>query len=150
MCRGGVDVVVSMIRFFGTRRDNGHGRRGAAMVEMAIVLPLLLLLLLGIIEWGWIFFKVSQVNQAARHGVRVAIRPSATEPNVRAAVKTIMNGAGFPDGKYNVKIYKLDYPVGSEVTVTVTVNYKDIMLIGFSPTPKTLHGAATMAKEGPA
>jgi hypothetical protein len=61
-----------------------------------------------------------------------------------------MNGAGFPDGKYNMEMFNVNSPVGSEVKVTVTVEYKDIMLIGFSPTPEKLHGAATMAKEGPA
>jgi Flp pilus assembly protein TadG len=120
------------------------------MVEMAIVLPLLLLLLLGIMEWGWIFFKVSQVNQAARHGVRVAIRPSSTTSDVQAAVTTIMNGAGFATGDYEVTISPVNVSPGQTISVTVTVDYAKIMLIGFSPTPEKLHGAATMAKEGPA
>jgi Flp pilus assembly protein TadG len=139
-----------MRRFFDTRRDNGRGRRGAAMVEMAIVLPLLLLLLLGIIEWGWIFFKVSQVNQAARHGVRVAIRPSSDEPTVREAVTTVMAGAGFAKGDYAMTISPVGVSPGQMITVTVSVDYAKIMLIGFSPTPEKLHGSATMAKEGPA
>src|SRR5205814_7116285 len=61
------------------RRRIARGRRdAAALVEMAIAMPLLCMLTLGLIEYGWVFLRVSQINQAARHGVRVAVRPDAT------------------------------------------------------------------------
>jgi TadE-like protein len=46
--------------------------RGAAAVEMAIVLPLLLMLLLGIIEFGRVFNVQISLSQAAREGARHA------------------------------------------------------------------------------
>ena len=36
-------------------RFPGNKRRGAAVVEMAVVTPLLLTLLFGVIEFGWVF-----------------------------------------------------------------------------------------------
>lgn len=45
---------------------------GTVTVEMAIVAPILIMLLFGIIEFGWIFKDVLGLRQAAREGVRVA------------------------------------------------------------------------------
>ena len=46
-----------------------HGRprrRGAAMVEMALVLPILIGLTFGAIEYGWMFFRASISAAIAR------------------------------------------------------------------------------------
>lgn len=48
------------------------GEQGQAMVEMALVLPLLLLLLLGIIEMGRVGYAYITVSNAARSAARVA------------------------------------------------------------------------------
>jgi Flp pilus assembly protein TadG len=45
--------------------------RGQALVEFAVVLPILLVLLLGIIQTGIYLFTISDVNQAARTGGRM-------------------------------------------------------------------------------
>lgn len=50
-------------------RDN---EGGAALVEMALILPLLLLLLIGMIESGWAFSNQLDVRHAAREGARLA------------------------------------------------------------------------------
>jgi Flp pilus assembly protein TadG len=46
--------------------------RGAVAVEMAIVLPLLLLILIGTMEFGRVFFVQNSLTQAAREGARDA------------------------------------------------------------------------------
>ena len=48
------------------------GRRGAAMVEFAIVVPLLCLLVLGIMEFGMVMHDYIMVVQGAREGTRSA------------------------------------------------------------------------------
>jgi Flp pilus assembly protein TadG len=131
------------------RRKNN---RGAAMVEMAIVLPILLALTFGLIEYGWLFFKVAQVNQAARHGSRTAIRPAATEEEVNESIAEIMEGAGLGESDYTVSIGDLDVEVGEPVDVQVQVDYADnIDLTGlpFLPIPSAVHGRVVMSKEGP-
>ncbi|MBA2338207.1 MAG: pilus assembly protein [Acidimicrobiia bacterium] len=50
------------------RRDE----RGATLVEMALVLPLFLTLVFGIIEFGFYFAQANQVRYAAREAARVA------------------------------------------------------------------------------
>ena len=57
--------------------------RGAALVEFAIVLPLLLLLAFGIIEFGFLLYNKAMLTNASREGAREGIlfnsdRPSAT------------------------------------------------------------------------
>jgi Flp pilus assembly protein TadG len=49
-----------------------HEQQGAVAVEMAILLPLLLLILIGIIEFGRVFNVQISLNQAAREGARHA------------------------------------------------------------------------------
>jgi hypothetical protein len=135
------------------RRHRGRDRRGAQMVEFAIILPVLIYLLFGIIQYGWIFLKVSQINQAARMGTRVAVRPAATEDEVRGAVDMIMTSAHLESTGYTVDM-DLGEEVGDPVWVYVELNYKNndaIELLGISllPRPEVLKARAVMAKEGP-
>jgi len=120
------------------------------MVEMALVLPVLLILLFGIIEYGWVFLRVTQVNEAARRGVRMAVRPSATDQEVRDTVSGLLDSYGLV-GRYDpnndIVIGDLDVDVGEPVTVHVSASYDG--LIGFVPTPDRLSATATMAKEVP-
>lgn len=135
-------------------QNSRRPRRGAQMVEFAIILPVLVLLLFGIIQYGWIFLKVSQLNQAARMGTRVAVRPAATEDEVRSAVDEVMTSARLSASGYTVSISDLGVEVGDPVEIQIDVNYRNndgIELLGLSllPRPDVLHGRAVMAKEGP-
>ena len=53
--------------------DSKHRESGAAMVELAVVMPLLLLILFGIMEAGWFFAQQVEVRNAAREGGRLAV-----------------------------------------------------------------------------
>ena len=60
------------------------------MVEFALVAPLLLLLLFGIVDFGRVIYTYVTINQAVNEGVRTAIRDSAllpTNADVETAVK---------------------------------------------------------------
>lgn len=58
--------------------------RGASAVELAIVLPVLLLVVGGIIDFGRMFAAQMQVTQAAREGARmVALNYSAADVSTR-------------------------------------------------------------------
>ena len=126
-------------------------RSGAALVELAIALPILLLLTLGLIEYGWVFLRVSQINQAARQGVRAAVRPDATEAQINSNVSSLMNQAGLGNSGYQLTHTDIGVAVGQPVTVQINVNYGPLSLTGTSlvPLPGQLQGRATMAKEGP-
>jgi Flp pilus assembly protein TadG len=52
-----------------------RGERGQAIIEMALTLPLLLLVVLGIFDFGLMFQKYEVVTNAAREGARVGVLP---------------------------------------------------------------------------
>jgi Flp pilus assembly protein TadG len=144
--------IVRLAQRLGRRLGGCHRRRGASMVEFAIILPVLVALLFGLIEFGWLFFKMAQINQAARHGARVAVRPAADNAEVEAAVEDIMDGAdlGMAKTDYRLTIFpSTDVEVGEPVQIYVELDYSTIKLIGFIPTPAIVHGRVTMSKEGP-
>ncbi|MBC8116836.1 MAG: pilus assembly protein [Candidatus Saccharimonas sp.] len=76
-----------------TIRRNKHARRGAAMVEMALVLPLFLMLVLGIIEFGRAMMVANLVTNAAREGARMAVLDGSTNTEVNNAVETFLQSA---------------------------------------------------------
>src|SRR5262245_26472001 len=77
------------------KRGEAKRRRGIAAVEFALVASLLFVLVIGIIDYGFIFLKAQQITQAARSGVRAAVLPDATAAKVTTAISTIMNDAGI-------------------------------------------------------
>src|SRR5579864_3758397 len=63
-----------------TKRRNKPTAKGQTMVEFALVMPMLLLLLMGVIEFGWLIVNYTQLYNGLREGLRygtVAGWPSA-------------------------------------------------------------------------
>jgi len=58
---------VTLFRFL---RLGGRHQRGQGLVEFALVLPVLILLVIGTMEFGYFFFVYSTVNTSAREAVR--------------------------------------------------------------------------------
>lgn len=73
---------------------NVKEERGQAMVEMALVLPILLLLVFGIIEFGRVYNSYLEVTNAAREGARAGV-VGATDDTITTTVK---NAAVLLDG----------------------------------------------------
>jgi Flp pilus assembly protein TadG len=64
-------------------RQHRSSRQGQSVVEFAFVLPLLLLLTFGIIEFGFFVYNKQIITNAAREGARIGI--IATQPRVPAS-----------------------------------------------------------------
>jgi Flp pilus assembly protein TadG len=125
-------------------------KRGLAILEMALILPLLFLLVMGVIEYGWLFFKNQQVAAAARTACRFGITAPATTAETLAMCDTLMTQANLGSSGYTKTSTPCEVLAGTFVTVTITVPYSNIKLTGFPlPLPTNLVGATTMAKEGP-
>ncbi len=62
------------------------GERGGALVELALILPLLLLLSLGVIEAAWAYSQQHAVRSLAREGARIAAHHTGDTPSLVAAV----------------------------------------------------------------
>ena len=72
-----------------------HQQRSQALIEFALVSPVLLLLLFGVIDLGRAIFYYDTLNHAAREGARAAVRASnqlPTNADVLAAVTAQMQG----------------------------------------------------------
>ncbi len=138
-------------------------RRGTAAVEAALMMPLVVLMTFALIKYGWLFVKVQQVNNAARHGARVAARADSDDQLVKDEIKLLMDKI-WPSGP-DVDPPPADWPVtivpgitdgmptGTIVTVTITIDYAgtplDIIPVPLlMPVPAKIAGTASMAREG--
>jgi Flp pilus assembly protein TadG len=133
-----------------------RARRGLAVIEAAIFFPLLFLLLFGMVEYGWAFLKFQCINNAAREGVRAAVRDGATDTVWQTAVDNVMRDCGKrantpPPSTSRTLSPGVGSAKGTQLTCTVTVSYSDLNLMNVSlfPVPPTLTATATMNKEGP-
>jgi Flp pilus assembly protein TadG len=99
------------------------------MVEFALVLPILLLLLLGIIQFGIVFNNYLAVTDAVRAGSRVAA-VSRLDPNREDTVKQKVKDAAdnLDTGKLDITVSSSWKP-GEEVSVTASYPY-EISLLG--------------------
>lgn len=105
----------------------------AQLVEFALVLPMLLLVVLGIAEFGFIFQRYEVVTNAAREGARMAVLPGYSTADVVARVKVYVNEGRVPTTTTNpnVVVTNVAIPVGGglapinakRVTVTYTHTY---------------------------
>lgn len=105
--------------------------RGAAAVEFALVLPVLLLLVLGSIDWGYFFYVQQVVTNAAREGARVgSLTPfdsgdaGVSQSEADAAARTYMTNAGLTGGVGVVAV--------ADQSIDVTVTYETGSVTGFS------------------
>lgn len=70
--------------------SQSRGRRGAATVEMALVLPIFFLVLVGIVEVGRAFMIAQLLTSAAREGCRLAVMTGSTNSEVTQTVKDVV------------------------------------------------------------
>lgn len=113
---------------------------GAAAVEFAIVLPVLLLIVLGIMEFGRAFYLQATMSGAAREGVReFAIHSIAGDATTRAinAAPTL----GLSSGDVSISPGSC---VGTTVDATVTITHHFNSLTGLIPGGLTLTGRGVM------
>ena len=70
--------------------------RGAELIEFALVLPVLLLIVLGIVDFGFMFQRMEVVTNAAREGARLAVLPGYAKTDVEARVCDYLQSGGVP------------------------------------------------------
>ena len=138
-----------------------RSEQGAELVEFAVVLPLLLFVILGIAEFGFIFQRYEVVTNAAREGARMAVLPGYTNADVIARVRTYVTQGRVTTTvtNPNIAITNVTIPVGAglppinakRVVVTYTHTYTFLPNIGawFGATYTTipLTAVAEMRKE---
>ena len=141
-----------------SRRPRRDRERGAAAVEFALVLPLLLMVLLGAIDWGWYFFVREVAVNAAREGARAGsvntVDAAGAEADAHAAAIGYLAGLGLDAGSVAQTTPTVTVGTATLHTVRVVVSYPVGSLTGFtlpgftSLVPATITVAAQMRREG--
>ena len=122
---------------------DGRSCEGQAAVELALALPLVALLLLALVQLGFLVRDQVLVVHAAREGVRQAAVDSSTDGVRRAA----SGSSGLAPSRLRVAMAARGGP-GTHVQVTVTYRAPtDIPLVGAMLPDLDMHASATMRVE---
>lgn len=119
------------------------GDEGQAIIEMALVMPLLLLLILGMLEFGWLLNGQITITGSAREGARTAVTFDSTgsasgpvqEATERVAAGSVLSGVEA-DTNYSE----------TEVQVLVTASIEPLIGL-FVSAPYRLEAVASMHLE---
>lgn len=97
-----------------------RNERGQAMVELALVLPILLILLMGTVEFGRIFHSYLIITNASREGARLAtLGASDAEITTRVGMTTI----GLDTTKMQINVTPVHAQRKTGIMTTVEVRY---------------------------
>jgi Flp pilus assembly protein TadG len=120
---------------------------GSNLVEFALVLPLLLVLMFGIIDFGLALFDKAVITNAAREGARAGMvfaETRRTDAEIEAVVQNYCSdylvtfGAGTPA----VSVARTGTGSGDSLTVTVTYSYDYVVMSKLVPGLGTLNMTA--------
>ena len=137
-----------------------RAERGAAIIETAITLPLVLLLAVAIFEFGHAFQTWQVLTNAAREGARLAVIQGSTDAGVISRVQQYLtDGAVASPGSAVVAIDRnvtISGTAGKATSVTVTYPFAfmvlqpvvDLIVSGSTlGAPLSMHAEATMRNE---
>jgi Flp pilus assembly protein TadG len=137
--------MISTTKTRGNRPLVGKHQRGAAAVEFALVLPILLMVLLGIIDFGLYFYNDLQLTHAARDAARyLSVGDSIGAEAAIAEAEDRLVATSSPS------VSLTPGSQGEETTVTVTATYNFITplptLVGIGSTIN-INASAVMRRE---
>lgn len=95
-----------------------RAERGAAIVEMALVLPLLLALLMGVLVYGQYFMLAHSVQQAANDGARAAIVGLDAADRRAVAARAVERSLQTVSGAHSVAVSETSEAITVAVTFT--------------------------------
>ncbi len=113
-------------------------KRGTAAIEFAIILPLLVVFIFGIIEFGLVFYDKAMVTNASREAARAGIvyrDPPLTVAEMQSVVDSYCGGrlisfGGGPSPTTTVPSGECTNP-GDELVVNVAYQYEFLLLPDF-------------------
>ena len=138
-----------------------RSERGAALVEAAVTIPILLLIAVGIFEFGRAYQHWQVLTNAAREGARYSVTPGASSASVEALVREYMKNGALPKHAVaDVQVVR-NVALASGTASTITIGYPfDFIVLqpvanlirGSGPgisKSVTMSAAATMRNESP-
>jgi Flp pilus assembly protein TadG len=128
----------------------GRGERGAALVELALMVPVLTLLFAGIAALGDALNAYLSVVNASRDGARLAARAGAGDAEIRSLVLADLRRLRDPSSDSDITITRNVIPGEASIQVRVCHSHRLIIsypLLGI-PDPLRLCAATTMRLTG--
>ena len=135
------------------RRPSLHhcrdSRRAVAASELAVCLPILVLMVLAMIECCTMIFLKQSLTVAAYEGIRTAIEPASTTTNVQTACNAVLTDRRVKGATVTINPVNFQgLARGQYITVTVSAPAaKNSVIPGSFFRGRTLTGTATMMKE---
>jgi Flp pilus assembly protein TadG len=130
-------------------RKRLHEERGASVVEFAFIVPLLILLVMGIAEFGHAFQVQGTLSAAAREGVRtMALQndPAAARAAVRTAAASL--DPAITNAQITITPGACPALNGGTTSVRLTIRYPMPYLTGFFGSSVNLTGTGVMRCNG--
>jgi Flp pilus assembly protein TadG len=100
-----------MVPITSTRRFRSE--RGAELIEFALVAPLLLFIIMGVVDFGFMFQRYEVVTNAAREGARIAVLPGYADADVKARVRSYLTEGGVANTTSNPSVATTDVPIAA-------------------------------------
>lgn len=131
------------------KHSNAERRRGVAATELAVCLPILVLLIMGTIEACSMIYLKQTLSVAAYEGARATLRSDAVTANVTTACNQILTPRGVNGATVTVTPTDFDtQPVQTWITVTVSApGSSNSAIHGWFYDTVDVTGTATMMKE---
>lgn len=117
-----------------------ESERGAAAVEFALLVPILIMLVFGIMEFGRAYNVQMSLTNAAREGVR-SMAINNNQPAARTAARRAATHLNPPLADGNITFSATNCSVGAQMTVTI--NYSLVTMTGIVG-PFAMIGKGTM------
>ena len=97
--------------------------RGAALLEAAVTIPMILLVCVGIFEFGRAYQTQQVLTNAAREGARLAVIEGPTDGEIRTRVNNYLTGGGLTSlAEANIAVNRTA-PLGEATASEVTITY---------------------------
>ena len=128
---------------------NLRSERGQSLVEFALIFPVVMLVLMGIMEFGRAFNIKHGVTDATREGARLAVvqDPIITMDSVRKSIQRRLSSFGVDTVDVSISFDTLNPPSGhwreSGAIQTMTVGAKH-RFVYFAPLFRAILGADTI------
>jgi Flp pilus assembly protein TadG len=120
-----------------------RSQRGAALIETAITIPMVLLVSVAIFEFGRAYQTWQVLTNAAREGARVSILADSTDAQVTAAVRNYMTAGRIQNAATAPVVLERAVPLGPNTSSRITINYPfTFMVIG--PVARLVRSSSTL------
>lgn len=107
------------------RRRRAGDDRGAELIELAIVLPILLVVFAAIVDFGMLFQRYEVITNSAREGARIGVLPGYSATDVQSRVANYLDSSGLDSTAATITVTYTSPAVGAQTidVINVLVEY---------------------------